>query len=110
VISIESSHSSVMASLGNSFKRHVKDSFDVFVHLKNELPLSADGHRPVNDQLVWPQRSIRWLTSAPSGSVCCNSRESSGSSGTTLLTDSADHYKKWPARRASILEYPCVYR
>ena len=40
----------VMASLGNSFKRHVKDSFDVFVHLKNELPLSPDGHRPVNDQ------------------------------------------------------------
>lgn len=40
----------VMASLGNSFKKHVKDSFDVFVHLKNELPLSADGHRPVNDQ------------------------------------------------------------
>jgi hypothetical protein len=40
----------VMVSLGNSFKRHVKDSFDVFVHLKNELPLSADGHRPVNDQ------------------------------------------------------------
>ncbi|MEV8249751.1 AAA family ATPase [Microbacterium sp. NPDC076768] len=40
----------VMASLGVSFKRHVKNSFDVFVHLKNELPLSADGHRPVNDQ------------------------------------------------------------
>ena len=40
----------VMASLGNSFKRHVQGSFDVFVHLKNELPLSADGHRPVNDQ------------------------------------------------------------
>lgn len=40
----------VMTSLGNSFKRHVKDSFDVFVHLKNELPLSADGHRPVNDE------------------------------------------------------------
>lgn len=40
----------VMASLGVSFKKHVKNSFDVFVHLKNELPLSADGHRPVNDQ------------------------------------------------------------
>ncbi|GHD05047.1 AAA family ATPase [Zhihengliuella salsuginis] len=40
----------VMASLGNSFKKHVKGSFDVFVHLKNELPLAADGHRPVNDQ------------------------------------------------------------
>jgi hypothetical protein len=39
-----------MTSLGNSFRKHVKDSFDVFVHLKNELPLSADGHRPVNDQ------------------------------------------------------------
>jgi nicotinamide riboside kinase len=40
----------VMESLGNSFKKHVKDSFDVFVHLRNELPLSPDGHRPVNDQ------------------------------------------------------------
>lgn len=40
----------VMACLGNSFKKHVKDSFDVFVHLKNELPLSPDGHRPVNDR------------------------------------------------------------
>ncbi|UVJ39020.1 AAA family ATPase [Arthrobacter sp. CJ23] len=40
----------VMASLGNSFKNHVRNSFDVFVHLKNELPLSADGHRPVNDE------------------------------------------------------------
>ncbi|MGW9414531.1 AAA family ATPase [Arthrobacter cupressi] len=40
----------VMTSLGNSFKRHVKGSFDVFVHLKNELPLAVDGHRPVNDQ------------------------------------------------------------
>lgn len=40
----------VMSSLGNSFKKHVKQSFDAFVHLKNELPLSPDGHRPVNDQ------------------------------------------------------------
>ncbi len=40
----------VMTNLGNSFKKHVKGSFDAFVHLKNELPLSADGHRPVNDQ------------------------------------------------------------
>ena len=31
-------------------KRHVKSSFDAFVHLRNELPLSADGHRPVNER------------------------------------------------------------
>ena len=40
----------VMQQLGVSFKQHVKRSFDVFVHLRNELPLSADGHRPVNDR------------------------------------------------------------
>ncbi|MDQ4504040.1 AAA family ATPase [Sinomonas sp. ASV322] len=39
----------VMASLGNSFKLHVRKSFDAFVHLRHELPLSADGHRPVNE-------------------------------------------------------------
>lgn len=40
----------VMAGLGNSFKRHVVSSYDLFVHLKNELPLAADGHRPVNER------------------------------------------------------------
>ncbi|WP_369391984.1 AAA family ATPase [Streptomyces sp. CG1] len=40
----------VMRQLGVSFKQHVKRSFDAFVHLRNELPLSADGHRPVNDR------------------------------------------------------------
>lgn len=40
----------VMAELGKLFKRHVKNSFDLFVHLPNELPLAKDGHRPVNEQ------------------------------------------------------------
>lgn len=40
----------VMRQLGVSFKQHVKRSFDAFVHLRNELPLSADGHRPVNNR------------------------------------------------------------
>lgn len=39
----------VMWELGKAFKRHVKSSFDQFVHLKNELPLAKDGHRPVNE-------------------------------------------------------------
>lgn len=38
-----------MWELGKAFKRHVKASFDQFVHLKNELPLAKDGHRPVNE-------------------------------------------------------------
>lgn len=38
-----------MVQLGMAMKRHVKSSFDVFIHLRNELPLAADGHRPVND-------------------------------------------------------------
>lgn len=39
----------VMIDLGKLFKRHVKKSFDLFVHLPNELPLAKDGHRPVNE-------------------------------------------------------------
>ncbi|WP_026239802.1 AAA family ATPase [Parafrankia discariae] len=41
---------SVMSQLGNAFKRHVKSTFDAFVHLPNELPLTTDGHRPVNER------------------------------------------------------------
>ncbi|WP_340620806.1 AAA family ATPase [Xenorhabdus siamensis] len=33
---------------GHAFKQHVKSTFDVFIHLKNELPLKKDGHRPMN--------------------------------------------------------------
>jgi hypothetical protein len=39
----------IMGELGKAFKRHVKKSFDLFVHLPNELPLAKDGHRPVNE-------------------------------------------------------------
>ena len=38
----------VMSELGKAFKRHVRETFTAFVHLPNELPLSEDGHRPVN--------------------------------------------------------------
>jgi AAA domain len=40
----------IMSELGKAFKRHVKRSFDMFVHLRNELPLAKDGHRPVNEK------------------------------------------------------------
>jgi hypothetical protein len=39
----------IMIELGKVFKRHVRKSFDLFVHLPNELPLAKDGHRPVNE-------------------------------------------------------------
>ncbi|GHE61904.1 ATP-binding protein [Streptomyces spiralis] len=39
----------VTDQLGHYFKQHVKASFDGFVHLSNELRLSADGHRPMNE-------------------------------------------------------------
>ncbi|ENV48740.1 hypothetical protein P255_02736 [Acinetobacter brisouii CIP 110357] len=39
----------IMSELGKVFKRHVQDSFDLFIHLPNELPLAKDGHRPVNE-------------------------------------------------------------
>lgn len=40
----------VMQQLGLAMKRHVKATFDAFVHLRNELPLAEDGHRPVNER------------------------------------------------------------
>jgi hypothetical protein len=40
----------VVTELGKALKRHVQNSFDAFVHLRNELPLAADGHRPVNER------------------------------------------------------------
>jgi AAA domain len=38
----------VVDQFGHAFRQHVKDAFDVYVHLRNELPLDADGHRPMN--------------------------------------------------------------
>lgn len=40
----------VMTQLGHALKRHVVKTFDAFVHLRNELPLAEDGHRPVNER------------------------------------------------------------
>lgn len=40
----------VIGQLGLAMKRHVQGTFDRFVHLPNELPLAADGHRPVNER------------------------------------------------------------
>lgn len=38
----------VVDQYGHAFKQHVKAAFDGYVHLANELPLAADGHRPMN--------------------------------------------------------------
>jgi hypothetical protein len=40
----------VVQQLGHAMKRHVQQTFEAFVHLRNELPLAEDGHRPVNDR------------------------------------------------------------
>jgi nicotinamide riboside kinase len=38
----------VVAQYGHAFKQHVVVAFDAYVHLANELPMAADGHRPMN--------------------------------------------------------------
>lgn len=40
----------VVDQYGRAFKRHVKATYDVYVHLEHELPIAADGHRPMNEQ------------------------------------------------------------
>jgi hypothetical protein len=38
----------VVVQFGHAFKQHVKTTFDAFVHLRHELPIADDGHRPMN--------------------------------------------------------------
>ena len=40
----------VMQQLGVAIKDHVRDTYEAFVHLPNELTLAKDGHRPVNER------------------------------------------------------------
>lgn len=38
----------VLKEISRSLKAHVAKTYDIFFHLKHELPLTADGHRPMN--------------------------------------------------------------
>src|SRR5579859_5259540 len=40
----------VIDQFGHAFRQHVKATFDAYVHLRNELPLANDGHRPLNER------------------------------------------------------------
>ncbi|WP_326800074.1 ATP-binding protein [Streptomyces sp. NBC_01808] len=40
----------VVEQYGRAMRQHVKATFDAYVHLRNELPVAADGHRPMNDR------------------------------------------------------------
>lgn len=40
----------VIEQFGHAFRQHVKGTFDAFVHLENERPLTDDGHRPMNER------------------------------------------------------------
>ncbi len=40
----------VVAQFGFAFKQHVKNTYDAFVHLRHELPITDDGHRPMNEK------------------------------------------------------------
>ncbi|TDU04087.1 AAA domain-containing protein [Streptomyces sp. 846.5] len=39
----------VVDQYGFALKQHVKDTFDAYVHLRHELPITSDGHRPMNE-------------------------------------------------------------
>ncbi|MGW1491290.1 ATP/GTP-binding protein [Streptomyces sp. NPDC002402] len=40
----------VVDQYGHALKQHVKDTYDAYVHLRHELPITADGHRPMNEK------------------------------------------------------------
>ena len=39
----------VVDQYGQALKQHVKNTFDAYVHLRHELPITSDGHRPMNE-------------------------------------------------------------
>lgn len=39
----------VLDQFGRAFKQHINGTYDTFVHLRHELPLAEDGHRPMNE-------------------------------------------------------------
>lgn len=39
----------VVAQFGYAFKEHVRATYDAYVHLRHELPITTDGHRPMNN-------------------------------------------------------------
>ncbi|MFE9426388.1 AAA family ATPase [Kitasatospora sp. NPDC006697] len=39
----------VVEQFGQAFKQHVKETYTAFVHLRHELPITDDGHRPMNE-------------------------------------------------------------
>ncbi|MEX1656940.1 AAA family ATPase [Streptomyces pseudovenezuelae] len=40
----------VVEQYGQAFKTHVKGTYDAYVHLRHELAIAADGHRPMNNE------------------------------------------------------------
>lgn len=40
----------VVEQYGQAFRQHVGRTFDAFIHLENERPLTDDGHRPMNER------------------------------------------------------------
>ncbi|MFF9280118.1 AAA family ATPase [Streptomyces griseosporeus] len=38
----------VVDEYGKAFRRHVQETYDVFIHLEHELEITSDGHRPMN--------------------------------------------------------------
>ncbi|MEU6123009.1 AAA family ATPase [Streptomyces sp. NPDC047123] len=40
----------VVEQYGQAFKQHVKATYDAYVHLRHELPIASDGHRPMNNE------------------------------------------------------------
>lgn len=39
-----------VVQFGHAFRQHVKGTFDAFTHLRHELPIANDGHRPMNER------------------------------------------------------------
>ncbi|WP_316520085.1 AAA family ATPase [Kitasatospora brasiliensis] len=38
----------VVDEYGKAFRTHVRQTYDVFIHLEHELEITSDGHRPMN--------------------------------------------------------------
>ena len=71
---------------GHAFKQHVKNTFDAFVHLRHELPITDDGHRPMNERFRTTIDTML-LTTLDELRIPCHVVEGSFSDRLTAIVD-----------------------
>lgn len=57
----------VVDQYGHAFRQHVRESYDVLIHLENQQAIADDGHRPMNEDFRRYCDELLWTTAGELG-------------------------------------------